>query len=76
MSEVDDELLLDLKTSYETGYKETYPQAAISTYEQERRLAADCIERLKNEIRYLRRYGNKDCIALADAARAKNELDI
>lgn len=33
------------------------------------------IERLSQEVRYLRHYGNKDCTAMADAAIKSNELD-
>lgn len=37
--------------------------------------AADRIEQLEREIRYLRHYGNKDCTAMADAAMENNELE-
>ena len=30
---------------------------------------------LQEEVRYLRHYGNKDCTAMADAARERKELD-
>lgn len=37
-------------------------------------LEARCRE-LQEEVRYLRAYGNKDCTAMADAARASSELE-
>lgn len=33
------------------------------------------VQELHEEIRYLRHYGNKDCTAMADAARERKELD-
>jgi hypothetical protein len=38
-------------------------------------MACIMISDLQEEIRYLRHYGNKDCTAMADAARERKELD-
>jgi hypothetical protein len=33
------------------------------------------IRELEREVRYLRHYGNKDCVAMAEEAMAKSELE-
>ena len=33
------------------------------------------IERLREQVRYLRHYGNRDCTVMADAALQRGELD-
>ena len=45
MTEIDIELLKDLRVDYEPYYKETLPLTAMKTYEQERHLAASLIDR-------------------------------
>ncbi len=37
--------------------------------------AADYIDSLEREIRYLRHYGNKDCTHMADKAMERGDLD-
>lgn len=53
LSETDEELLKDLRIDYAEPYKAASPYQCMETYEQERRLAANLIDRLDAEIERL-----------------------
>ena len=54
MTETDEELLKDLRVDYLPHHKDAAPYECINTYEQERRLAANLIDRLNAENERLR----------------------
>lgn len=43
--------------------------------DESRDATAMTLARLAREVRYLRHYGNRDCMAMADDAMARGELD-
>ena len=52
-----------------------YPDYGASRAKSRERAKQQVIDDLEREIRYLRYYGNKDCVAMADAAMILNAME-
>lgn len=68
------ELLRGLKVPPSHLWAHCSPSAMFAIGSAIAEQAEEAVE-LRQEVRYLRHYGNKDCTAMADAARQRNEID-